>query len=148
MISQGADQRPAGAGVSCDILARKKQARTASLFADTQHKSAPTSPAAPMAMVPAVAVPAVPAHFGGHLLRTFLNCRGGAGVAQRQRLGTLSRNGQDKKCADGGKPQNLRHVHIHPPLSHPILRLRRAPDDLAASPQHRSQARMSDVNVK
>jgi len=69
--------------VSCDIPARKKQGRTVGLFSLTRKQSkqnsAPGSPAAPM---PAM-MPSMPAHFGGHLLRT-VNRGGGAGVAQRK----------------------------------------------------------------
>src|SRR5258705_9615019 len=90
----------------------------------------PVSPAAPMPPMPPMPAMAVPAHFGGHLLRTVLDRRGGAGVAQRQRPGSLSRSGQHEQYADGGKPQNLHHVHLSPPLSHPMSHLRRAADRL------------------
>src|ERR1700687_4045459 len=104
--------------VSWDIVARKKTGpqRGPVSLARASRIARPISPAAPMppmpAMMPAVAVPA---HFGRDLLRTFLNRRGGAGGAQRQRLGPLSRGGQDEQCADGRKPQNLHHVHMYPP---------------------------------
>ena len=74
-------------------------------------------PAAPVTMVPAmpmmVMVPAMPpSHFRGRRPGILLNRRGGAGVADRQRLRTLGRSGEDEQCADRSKPQNFRHVHV------------------------------------
>ena len=76
----------------------------------------PQSPAAPVpVMVPAmptmVTVPPPP-YFRGRRLGILLDRRGGAGVAERQRLGALGRSGQDEQCANGGKPQNFRHLHM------------------------------------
>jgi hypothetical protein len=66
-----------------------------------------------MMMTPAVS--AVPAHFRGRLLRTVLDRRDGAGIAQRHRLGALDWRGQHEQCADGGKAQNSRNVHAYSP---------------------------------
>ena len=80
-------------------------------------------------MMPTVpVVPVVPTHLGG-LLRTVLDRRGGAGIAQRQRLGALGWSGQDEQCADGGKPENFRQLHLFPPFKcHRTSRPHRAVD--------------------
>ena len=41
----------------------------------------------------------------------FLDVRGSTGVAERQRVGTLDRRGKSEHGANGGKPQNFRHLH-------------------------------------
>jgi hypothetical protein len=74
-------------------------------------------PAAPVTMVPAmpmmVMAPAMPpSHFRGRRPGILLNRRRGAGVADRQRLRTLGRSGEDEQCADRSKAQNFRHLHI------------------------------------
>src|SRR5207253_8025 len=84
-------------------------------------RAAPISPAAPVAvMVPVVpAMPPVmtPVHLGRtrNLLCAFLHRSSGAGIAQRKRQRALRRNSQSEQCADGGKPQNFRHVHLRSP---------------------------------
>src|SRR6266576_1538741 len=95
----------------------------------------PLSPAVPVPpMVPAMpTVPAMPAHLGGRL-RTFLDRGGGAGIAQRQRMGALGWSGQHEQCADGGKPENSRHVHLYLPSSH---RISRQPPAVIWSPPRR-----------
>ena len=67
-----------------------------------------------MPMVPVVpAMPPVmmvPVRLGGEL-GTVLDCRGSAGIDQRQRVGAFGWSSENEACADRGKPQNLRHVH-------------------------------------
>ena len=67
-----------------------------------------------MAVVPAmVMMMAVsPSHLGRRRLDIFLDGRGGAGIAQRQRVGPLSRRRDSEQCANGGKAQNFRHLHV------------------------------------
>jgi hypothetical protein len=60
-------------------------------------------------------MPAAPAHFGRYLLRTVLDRRRSAGIAQRQRPGALGWRGQHQQGADCGKAQNLRNVHLYLP---------------------------------
>jgi hypothetical protein len=60
----------------------------------------------PMPMTPVPMMPTMPPHFGGHLLRTFLDRRSSGGIAQRQRLGALHGSSQGEQCADGNKAQN------------------------------------------
>ena len=45
-------------------------------------------------------------------LDVFLNGRSSAGIAQRQRIGALDRRGKSEHGANGGKPQNFRHLHM------------------------------------
>jgi hypothetical protein len=67
-------------------------------------------------MVVMMTMPAVmtmpPSHFCRHRPGVFLNGRGGAGIAQRQRVGTLGWRGENEHCANGGKAQNFRHLHV------------------------------------
>jgi hypothetical protein len=70
------------------------------------------SPTAPMPTMPAMMVVPPPSHLGGCRFGILLDRRGGAGIAERQRLGALGRSGQDEQCANGGKPQNFRHLHV------------------------------------
>lgn len=64
-----------------------------------------------MMTVPAMmAVP--PSHFGSHRLDIFLHGRSSTGIAERQRIGPLGRSSENQHCADGGKAQNFRHLHI------------------------------------
>jgi hypothetical protein len=92
----------------------------------------------------------MPAHLGGDLLRTFLNRGSGAGIAQRQRLGALGWSGQNEQCANRGKPENSRHVHlIFLLVCHRISRRRRAVDlvsRLAAT--QIAKLKVRDVNAK
>jgi hypothetical protein len=70
-------------------------------------------------MMAAVMVPAVPPmmvtmppmHFRGRQPGVFLNRRGGAGIAERQRIGALGRRCEREQCANGGEPQNFRELH-------------------------------------
>jgi hypothetical protein len=81
-----------------------------------------------MVVMMAPAVSAVPASFRGRLLRIVLDRRGGAGIAQRHRLGALDRSGQHEQCADCGKAQNSRNVHAYSPWGHWLSRQHRAAD--------------------
>ncbi len=86
-------------------------------------------PVMPMVMV-------MPAHLGGRL-PAILNRRSGGRAGQRQRLGALDRSGQHQQGADGGKPQNFRHVHVILPwiIGHHAIALR--PIGVTASPRCR-----------
>ena len=67
-------------------------------------------------MVVAMMVPAVPTvmavvppmHFRGRQLRVLLNRRGGAGIAERQRIGALGWSCEHEQRTNGGEPKNLR----------------------------------------
>jgi hypothetical protein len=84
----------------------------------------PVAMAMMMVMV-AVMVPAVPPmmmmmtvppmHFGGREPGIFLNRRGGAGIAERQRIGAFGRSCEREQRADGGEPQNFRELHEYSP---------------------------------
>lgn len=41
-----------------------------------------------------------------------LDGRGSAGIAERQRVSALGRSGYNEHGANGGKPQNFRHLHV------------------------------------
>jgi len=64
-----------------------------------------------MAMMPAVMVPMPPMHFRGCQPGVVLNRRGGAGIAERQRIGALGRRGERQQRADSGESQNFRELH-------------------------------------
>jgi len=67
-----------------------------------------------MMMVPAVPpmmVMVPPMHFRGRQPCVFLNRRGGAGIAERQRVGALGRRCERKHCANGGEPHHFRELH-------------------------------------
>jgi hypothetical protein len=73
-----------------------------------------------MMMVVAVMVPAVPPmmmmtvppmHFRGREPGIFLNRRGGAGIAERQRVGALGWSCEREQRANGGEPQNFSELH-------------------------------------
>ena len=65
----------------------------------------------PMVMtMPAMAMP--PSHLGRLGLDIFLNGRGRAGIAERQRIGAPGRSSESEHDANGGKPQNFRHLHV------------------------------------
>jgi hypothetical protein len=76
----------------------------------------------PVATMMPAAVPATmamaPSHFSGIGLGILLHRRGGAGIAERQRLCALGRSGKNEQCADGGKPENFRHLHLWSPWVH------------------------------
>ena len=61
----------------------------------------PAMPLVMMMMVP-------PMHLRRRQLGVFLNGRGGAGIAERKRIG---RRGERKQRADGSKSQNFRELH-------------------------------------
>jgi hypothetical protein len=67
-----------------------------------------------MMMVPTMmAVP--PSHFGCYRLGIFLHGRSRTGIAERQRIRPFGRRGENEHCADGGKAQNFRHLHVWSP---------------------------------
>jgi hypothetical protein len=53
-----------------------------------------------------------PSHFSGIRFGILLHRRGGAGIAERQRLCALGRSGENEQCPDGGKPEYFRHLHL------------------------------------
>jgi hypothetical protein len=64
-----------------------------------------------MMMVPAMPpmmVTMPPMHFRGRQSGVVLNRRGGAGIAERQRIGALGRRCEREQRADSGEPQNFR----------------------------------------
>jgi len=67
-----------------------------------------------MAMMPAmppimvVMMMVSPMHFRRRQLCVVLNGRGGAGIAERERIG---RRSERKQCANGGEPENFRELH-------------------------------------
>ena len=64
----------------------------------------PAMPTVMMAVVP-------PMHFRCRQLGVFLNRRGGAGIAERQRIGALGWSCEREQRANGGEPQNFRELH-------------------------------------
>jgi hypothetical protein len=74
-----------------------------------------------MMVVVAVMVPAMPPmmmmmtvppmHFRGRQPGIVLNRRGGAGIAERQRVGALGWSCEREQRANGGEPQNFRELH-------------------------------------
>jgi hypothetical protein len=72
-------------------------------------------PAAPVTMVPTMPMMVMvmpPPHFRGRRPGILQNRCRRAGAADRQRLRTLGRSGEDEQCADRSKAQNFRHLHI------------------------------------
>jgi hypothetical protein len=67
--------------------------------------------AAVMVVVPTVMAMVPPMHFRCRQPGIFLNRRGGAGIAERQRIGALGRSCEREKRADGGEAQNFRELH-------------------------------------
>jgi hypothetical protein len=63
-----------------------------------------------MTMPTMVAMP--PSHRGRRRLDILLHGRSSTGIAERQRVRPLRRRGENEHCADGGKPQNFRHLHM------------------------------------
>jgi hypothetical protein len=103
-----------------------------------------------MAMVPAMVMMVTvtpPTHFRRRRLDVVLDGRGGAGIAQRKRVGALGRRGDSEHCANGGKPQNFRHLHMSSPYLRRSRPQRTALDKQAASPQRGSQIEADDVNA-
>ena len=80
----------------------------------------PRSPAAIVVMMmPTVVVMTMPAMMAmspSRLCRLrpdiLLDGGGSARVAQRQRVSALGRSGYNEHGANGGKPQNFRHLHM------------------------------------
>jgi hypothetical protein len=64
----------------------------------------PAMPTVMMAVVP-------PMHFRCRQLGVFLNRRGGAGIAERQRIGALGWSYEREQRANGSEPQNFRELH-------------------------------------
>jgi hypothetical protein len=67
-----------------------------------------------MMMVPAVPpmmVTMPPMHLRRRQPGVVLNRRGGAGIAERQRIGALGRGCEREQRANGGEPQNFRQLH-------------------------------------
>ncbi|ANW05049.1 hypothetical protein [Bradyrhizobium icense] len=92
-------------------------------------------PAMPPMMMVVVAVMS-PMHFRRRQPGIVLNRRGGAGIAERQRIGTLGRSGKRQQGANGGKPKNLHYLHIQSPR---VVGCTSAPNglhQLTASPRH------------
>ena len=58
-----------------------------------------------MPAVPPVMMAVSPMHCRGRRLGVLLNRRGGAGIAERQRVGALGRACEYEHCANGGEPQ-------------------------------------------
>jgi len=67
-------------------------------------------PAIPVMMT----VPAVvsPVYFRRRLLAILLNRRGGAGIAERERIGALGRSGEREQGANGRHAQNFHDLHM------------------------------------
>ena len=61
--------------------------------------------------VPTVMVTMPPMHFRRIQFGVVLNRRGGAGIAERQRVGALGRRCERKHCANGGEPHHFRELH-------------------------------------
>jgi hypothetical protein len=78
-----------------------------------------------MMVVVAVMVPAMPTvmavvppmHFRRRQPGVFLNRCGGAGIAERQRIGALGRRCERQQGANGGEAQNFRELHGCSPWS-------------------------------
>ena len=56
-----------------------------------------------------------PVHFSRRQAGVFLNRRGGAGIAERQRVGALGRRCEREQRANGGESQNFRKLHEYSP---------------------------------
>jgi hypothetical protein len=63
------------------------------------------------AMPPVVVVMMPPMHLRCRQPGIFLNRRGGAGIAERQRIGALGWSCERKHRANGREPQNFRELH-------------------------------------
>ncbi|WP_342804308.1 hypothetical protein [Bradyrhizobium sp. CSA112] len=92
----------------------------------------------PMMMVVIAVMVAVmsPMHLRRRQPGILLNRRGGAGIAERQRIGTLGRSGKRQQGANGRKPKNLHYLHIQSPR---VVGCTSAPNglhQLTASPRH------------
>ncbi|MEH2623709.1 hypothetical protein V1292_001764 [Bradyrhizobium sp. AZCC 1719] len=94
-------------------------------------------PAMPPMMVVVVAVMVMsPMHFRRRQPGILLNRCGGAGIAERQRIGALGRSGKRQQGTNGRKPKNLHYLHIQSPR---VVGCTSAPNglhQLTASPRH------------
>ena len=70
---------------------------------------------ATMMMVPTVMAVVPPMHFRCRWPGVLLNRRGGAGIAERQRIGALGRRCEREQRANGGESQNFRKLHESSP---------------------------------
>jgi hypothetical protein len=61
--------------------------------------------------MPTVMAVVPPMHFRGRQPGVFLNRGGGAGIAERQRIGALGGSCEREQRANGGEPQNFRERH-------------------------------------
>jgi len=103
---------------------KSKQARNDAGLCDIRAKLSQL-PAAPVTMmvVAMMMVPAMPTvmammppmHFRRIQFGVVLNRRGGAGIAERQRVGALGRRCERKHCANGGEPHHFRELHKRSP---------------------------------
>ena len=59
-------------------------------------------------MVPAMPTVMPPMHFRGRQPGVLLNRRGGAGIAERQRIGALGWSREREQRTNGGEPKNFR----------------------------------------
>jgi len=65
----------------------------------------------PVTVMPMVVPMPMPPHFRRRGLRIFLDRSGGGGICQRQRLGLLSRSGENQYRTNCSEAQNSRHLH-------------------------------------
>jgi hypothetical protein len=72
-----------------------------------------TMPAVPPVMMVVMTVP--PMHFGGRRPCVLLDRRGGAGIAERQRIGAPGRACEREHRAKGGEPHHFRELHKYSP---------------------------------
>ncbi|WP_156435628.1 hypothetical protein [Bradyrhizobium lablabi] len=70
-------------------------------------------PAVPPMMMVVAMVP--PMNFRRRQPGVLLNRRGGAGIAERQRIGAFDWRGERKQRANGSKSQNFRELHKSSP---------------------------------
>jgi hypothetical protein len=96
---------------------KRKQARNEAGLCDICAKLS-RLPAVPVAMVmvmvamvPTVMAVMPPMHFRCRHPGVFLNRRGRAGIAERQRIGALGWSCQCQQRANGGESQNFRELH-------------------------------------
>jgi hypothetical protein len=73
-----------------------------------------TMPAVPPVMM-MVATMVAPMHFGGRRPGVLLNRGGGAGIAERHRIGALRRACQREHRANGSESQYFRELHEYSP---------------------------------
>jgi hypothetical protein len=88
-----------------------------------------------------------PSHRGRLRLDILLHGRSSTGIAERQRIRPFRRRGENEHCADGGKPQNFRHLHMKSPWSSDDRVRSGGSRQKAASPRRSSQIEADDVNA-